>query len=62
VRFQDDVNVVGDLIIGTDPGGSERLRVGGTASFSGKIKTVSEVPASFADLAAVRTWLAAQFA
>jgi hypothetical protein len=50
------------VIVGTDPGGSELLRVGGTARFSGKITTVSAVPASFADLAAVRTWLAAQFA
>mgnify|MGYP006863137355 CR=1 FL=1 len=51
----------GNVIIGTDPGGSEKLRVGGTARFSGKITTVSVVPASFADLAAVRTWLAANF-
>jgi hypothetical protein len=62
VRLPKDVNVVEDLIVGTDPGGSQRLRVGGTARFSGKITTVSAVPASFADLAAVRTWLAAQFA
>jgi len=52
----------GALIVGTDPGGTELLRVGGTARFGGKITTVSAVPASFADLAAVRTWLAAQFA
>jgi len=36
-RFQDDVNVLGDLIIGTDPGGSELLRVGGSGRFSGNL-------------------------
>jgi hypothetical protein len=58
LRMQSD----GAMILGTDPTGSELLRIGGTAKFSGKITTVSAVPASFADLAAVRTWLAAQFA
>ena len=38
VRFQDDVNVVHDLIIGTDPGGTESLRVAGNAVFTGALK------------------------
>ena len=43
-------------IIGTDPGGSEILRVGG------KARLTATVPASFASLAAVQTWLASVFA
>lgn len=38
-----------------------RLKSDGTFVVVNKITTVSAVPASFADLAAVRTWLAAQF-
>jgi hypothetical protein len=51
----------GAIFGSSDPGGSETLRVNGTGKFTGKITTVSAVPASFADLAAVRTWLATQF-
>jgi hypothetical protein len=51
----------GSVIIGT-LSGSELLRVGGTAKFSGKITTVSAVPGSFTTLADVQTWLAANFA
>jgi hypothetical protein len=60
-RTQGKLNADGSWVLGTDPGGSELLRVGGTARFGGKITTVSAVPGSFADLAAVQTWLAAQF-
>jgi hypothetical protein len=38
VRFQDDVNVIHDLIIGSDPGGTESLRVAGDAVFTGALK------------------------
>lgn len=37
-RFQNDVNVVNDLIVGTDPGGTESLRVGGSGLFTGIVK------------------------
>jgi len=63
-------NSVGSWIQSYGPSAVETLRLnplggsvacGGALTVSGKITTVSAVPASFADLAAVRTWLAAQF-
>jgi hypothetical protein len=84
----------GAVILGTDPGGSELLRVGGAATFgdnvtiatgktltvdtitatassvtfskvinvsAGKINSGTALPASFADFAAVRTFLATAF-
>jgi hypothetical protein len=51
----------GTITVGADSGGLELLRVGGTIR-CGKISGASTVPTSFADLAAVRTFLAQVFA
>jgi hypothetical protein len=61
----------GKFIFGTDYSGRNDVfsintstsvcTVSGTLTVTGKITTVSAVPASFADLAAVQTWLATQF-
>ena len=52
----------GDCEIGSPTGSIERFRCNGTGRFTGKITTVSAVPASFSTLADVRSWLATNFA